>query len=75
MTGKNLLFSAGLFRGVDVPEDMTDTPLEDLPYIELFYNYLPGSGYNLTKTQDSEVFKIGSQAVNRSQVEYYVEAL
>jgi hypothetical protein len=26
MRRKRLLFSAGLFRGVDVPEDLTDTP-------------------------------------------------
>jgi hypothetical protein len=47
MRGKHLLFSAGLFWGVDVPEQMTDIPLDDLPYIDLFYRYLPGSGYNL----------------------------
>jgi hypothetical protein len=47
MRGKRLLFSAGLFWGVDVPEQMTDTPLDDLPYVDLFYRYLPGSGYNL----------------------------
>jgi hypothetical protein len=54
MRGKHLLFQAGLFRGVDVPEDLTDTPLDQLPYIELFYQYIAGSGYNLTETRDSE---------------------
>jgi hypothetical protein len=47
MRGSRLLFSAGLLWGVEVPKQMTDTPLDDLPYIELFYRYLPGSGYNL----------------------------
>lgn len=54
MRGARLLFSAGLFWGVDVPEDLTDTPLDDLPYIELFYRYLPNSGYNLTKIREAE---------------------
>jgi hypothetical protein len=54
MRGKHLLFQGGLFRGVDVPEDLTDTPLDQLPYIELFYKYIDGSGYNLTETRDSE---------------------
>ncbi|MGZ4851373.1 MAG: protein rep [Candidatus Bathyarchaeia archaeon] len=53
MRGKRLLFSAGLFWGVDVPESMLDEELEDLPYIELFYQYLPQSGYNLTKQRHS----------------------
>lgn len=54
MRGKRLLFSAGLFWGVDVPESMLDEELEDLPYIELFYQYLPESGYNLIKTRNSD---------------------
>lgn len=54
MNGKFLLFSAGLFRGVEIPESMLDDeiPLDDLPYIELFYKYLPNSGYGLFKTRD-----------------------
>lgn len=48
MGGKNLLFSAGLFRGVEIPESMLDEELDDLPYIELLYVYFPGSGYNLS---------------------------
>lgn len=60
MNGKNLLFSAGLFRGVEIPESMLDEDLDDLPYIELFYNYLPGSGYNLKETRDSEIAKAGN---------------
>lgn len=54
MRGKHLLFQGGLFRGVDVPEDLTDTPLDQLPYIELFYQYISGSGYNLTERRDNE---------------------
>ena len=44
--GKRLLFSLGAFRGVDVPEDLADEPLDELPYIELFYRYLGEAGYS-----------------------------
>jgi hypothetical protein len=54
MKGKQLLFSAGLFRGVEVPEALTDEELDDLPYIELFYKYTAGSGYNITKIRESD---------------------
>lgn len=59
MRGKHLLFQAGAFRGVEIPEELTDTPLDDLPYVELLYQYLPGSGYNLVETRDSEDVKPG----------------
>ena len=45
LRGKRLLFSFGLFRGVEVPEDLTDEPLDDLPFVDLFYRYLHGRGY------------------------------
>lgn len=61
MKGKHLLFQGGLFRGVEIPEELTDTPLDDLPYIELLYQYLPGSGYNLSETRDSEDVKPGKE--------------
>lgn len=60
LRGRHLLFSAGLFRGVEVPEDLTDTPLDDLPYIELLYRFLPGIGYSLAETRDSEDVKPGN---------------
>lgn len=56
---RRLLFSAGLFWGVDVPEGLTDEALDNLPYVELFYQYLSGSGYNLSEMRDSEVYKLG----------------
>lgn len=64
MNGKNLLFSAGLFRGVEIPESMVDEDLDDLPYVELFYRYLPGSGYNLEEHRDSETCKPGKNYGN-----------
>lgn len=45
---RRLVSSFGLFRGVEVPEDLTDAPLSDeLPYIEMLYRYLEGAGYSL----------------------------
>jgi hypothetical protein len=45
LSGRRLVNSFGLFRGVDIPEEMTDEPLDDLPYIEMFYQYIDGAGY------------------------------
>ena len=49
LSGKRLVTSFGLFRGVVVPESMTDDLLDDEPYVELFYRYINGTGYNLVK--------------------------
>jgi hypothetical protein len=46
--GKRLVVSSGLFFGLEIPEELIDVPLDELPYFELFYQYLSGSGYNLT---------------------------
>lgn len=48
LRARRLLFSIGCFRGVDVPEELTDEPLEGLPYFDLFYRYFAGLGYVLT---------------------------
>ena len=45
---RRLIDSHGLMRGVIIPESLLDDPLEDLPFEELFYRYLPGSGYSFT---------------------------
>ena len=46
LQGRRLLFSGGAFRGVVVPEDLADEDLDDLPYIDLLYNYTL-AGYSL----------------------------
>lgn len=46
LKGKRLVASFGEFRGVEVPEALTDEPLDSLPYVEHFYKYLPGAGYS-----------------------------
>jgi len=46
---KRLLFSIGLFRGVTVPESLLDEPLDDLPYVDIFYRYFNDAGYQVSK--------------------------
>lgn len=46
LSGRRLVNSFGLLRGVEVPKDLTDDLLDDLPYIEMVYRYIIGSGYN-----------------------------
>jgi len=49
LKGRRLLEPSGVFRGVQVPEELTDEPLEGLPFVELFYRYVHGAGYSLAK--------------------------
>jgi hypothetical protein len=46
LNAKRMLFSLGAFRGVVVPESLLDSPLDGLPFHDLFYDYIHGSGYN-----------------------------
>jgi len=48
LRGQRLCFCFGEFRGVEIPEELLDIPLDGLPYIELFYRYLD-SGYSLER--------------------------
>jgi hypothetical protein len=47
LRGARLAFSLGVFRGVVVPEDLRDEPLEGLPYFDFLYRYMTGKGYEL----------------------------
>lgn len=53
LAGKRLLGSSGCFRGVLVPEGLLDDSegFEGLPYIQLFYRYMP-AGYSLAKRSE-----------------------
>ena len=44
LSRQRLIDSHGLFRGVVIPESLTDEPLDDLPFVELLYRYLPAAG-------------------------------
>lgn len=46
LSGKRLIASFGSFYGVEIPEDLADEPLDDLPYIEHLYRYFLGAGYS-----------------------------
>lgn len=49
LKGRNLVFSLGAFRGVEVPEDLTEAPLDDEPFVELLFRFAKGAGYCLEK--------------------------
>jgi hypothetical protein len=46
LRGRRLVGSAGGFRGIEIPENLCDEPLDDLPFAELLFRYL-GRGYSL----------------------------
>jgi Replication protein len=46
LAGRRMVGSSGLFRGIEIPEQLTDEPLDDLPFVNLLYRYL-GRGYSL----------------------------
>jgi hypothetical protein len=48
LRGRRLIGSAGEFRGVEVPDTLTDGSLDDEPFAELLYRYLR-AGYTLTR--------------------------
>lgn len=47
MRGARLIDCHGEFRGVEIPESLTDEPLDGLPFFEYLYRYLAGAGYSL----------------------------
>ena len=51
LKGKRLLASSGCFRGVDVPDELTDdcSDLDGLPYMDLLYRHTR-AGYSLQST-------------------------
>lgn len=50
LKGARLVDAAGVFRGVEVPDKLTDEVLADLPFIERFYRFVRGYGYELRET-------------------------
>lgn len=50
LRGRRLVGSAGGFRGIEIPEELTDEPLDGLPYVDLLFRYL-GKGYSLQRRQ------------------------
>ncbi len=50
LSGRRLIGSFGLFYGIPEPDDLHDDPLEGLPYIERFMQFIEGS-YRQTNAQ------------------------
>lgn len=48
LKGKRLQDSFGDLRGLDIEPADSDDLLDDLPYIERLYQFIPGAGYKLT---------------------------
>lgn len=46
LSGQRMIDSHGAFRGVEIPESLTDEPLDELPFVELLYCYISGAGYS-----------------------------
>lgn len=42
LAGRRLIGSAGAFRGVVVPDELTDEPLEGLPFVDFMFRYFQG---------------------------------
>lgn len=45
LRGLRLLDAAGAFRGVQVPDSMADELLDGLPYVDRFFRFVHGHGY------------------------------
>lgn len=65
LRGRRLVGSFGVFRGVQVPEEMTDDLLPDLPYIEILYTYADRRGYSISSI--TEPVKADGEAVANGQ--------
>lgn len=65
LSGKRLVFSFGEFWGVQVPEDLDDDLLDDLPYVDLLFQFARGVGYNFKKSLDAN----GKMSVQYSHLE------
>ena len=51
LSGKRLVFSFGLFWGVEVPEELTEEDLENEPFVELLFRFVKGAGYSFVLKQ------------------------
>lgn len=43
LQGRRLVASAGAFRGIEIPEELTDEPLDGLPYVDRLFRHLGGA--------------------------------
>jgi hypothetical protein len=52
LSGQRLIASFGSFRGVEIPDNLLDEPLDDEPYIEMLYKFVYGVGYSYVQKTD-----------------------
>jgi len=73
LRGKRLIASFGDFRGVEVPDDLTDERLDDEPYVELLFQFLQGAGYSFVNSHrqvaDPTTAADRKKALRRPQVQ------
>jgi hypothetical protein len=54
LSSRRLVFSFGAFRGVDVPDELTDEDLDDLPFVEILFRFAVRSGYSVQKVSSPQ---------------------
>lgn len=61
LIGFRFLMSFGKFYGVKLPKELTDDPLEDQPFVDLFFRYLAGAGeYTYDRNPDMAKAKMAA---------------
>ncbi|MDP1651691.1 MAG: protein rep [Rhodocyclaceae bacterium] len=65
LAGRRLVFSFGQFRGIDVPQDLNDEALDELPYVELLYQFVKGVGYSFSWSSPATDPDAAIQAASR----------
>ena len=54
LKGKRMVESFGLFRGVEVPDTLTDEDLDDEPYLLMLYYFIKDAGYSFVGQGDEQ---------------------
>ena len=63
--------SIGLFRGVEVPDTMTDDFIaDDAPFMLILYNFLKGAGYSVEFMQDVPLGEVSMDNLADNLAEY-----
>lgn len=72
LKGKRLVDSFGCLRGVEVPEDLNDDRLDDLPFVELLYRFTR-AGYSLVKHGglNVETGEVDTDRLSLDDVKFY----
>lgn len=55
LRGKRMVASLGCFRGVHVPDEMTDEQLDELPFVEILYRWYRSTGYSVASVSEPKL--------------------